>query len=56
MELSMHDLIKIAVEEDATLTVPAGGLQINDADVDGDRLTAQLVDGPVTGNSKNHSI
>jgi VCBS repeat-containing protein len=36
-------------EEDTTLSVPAPGVLGNDADVDGDALTAALVSGPASG-------
>ena len=37
------------VDEDATLTVPAAGVLGNDADVDGDALSAAVVSGPSHG-------
>ena len=41
-----------AVGEDETLVVEASGVLANDADVDGDPLTATLVDGPAHGTLK----
>jgi VCBS repeat-containing protein len=39
-----------AVNEDATLVVPASGVLVNDTDQDGDTLLAHLVNGPAHGN------
>jgi VCBS repeat-containing protein len=37
------------IDEDTTLTIDAAGVLANDTDVDGDALTAVLVDGPQNG-------
>jgi large repetitive protein len=37
------------IDEDAPLTVPAGGVLVNDSDADGDTLTAVLVSSPSHG-------
>lgn len=38
-----------SIDEDSTLTVPATGVLLNDADIDGNPLTAVLTDGPANG-------